>query len=199
MKNDAAGYAMEAMRPRFDALRTRHEDGTAPQAVSAHQLFQTPADLAAALVALLDRKSGARVLEPSAGLGRLLDALIPFAPAEVVAVENAPECAGVLFRLDRAGVSIRQADFLTLTPEELGLFDAVVMNPPFHMRADIRHIRHAMRFLKPGGQLAAVCMAGRAREEALRPLADVWQPVPAGAFGAEGTETATIMLRIRQQ
>ena len=168
MANEAAGYAMEEIRPRFDKLKTRHEDATAPQAVSAYQLFQTPADIAAGLVALLDLKPGARVLEPSAGLGRLLDALTPQLPSAIVAVEIAPACAGVLFQQDRAGVSIRQADFLSLAPAELGLFDAIVMYPPFHARADIRHILHAMKFLKQGGRLAAICMAGNSRELALR-------------------------------
>ena len=196
MENDAAGYAMAEIRPRFDKLKTRHEDGTAPQAVSAYQLFQTPADLAGELVALLDLKRGARVLEPSAGLGRLLDALAPNAPSAVVAVEIAPACAGVLFQQDRAGVSIRQADFLSFAPAELGLFDAIVMNPPFHARADISHIFHAMKFLKPGGQLAAICMAGDSRELALRHFANLWIPLPSGTFREEGTNTPTIMLRI---
>ncbi len=198
MENDAAGYAMAEIRPRFEKLKTRHEDGTAPQAVSAYQLFQTPADLAAELVALLDLQPGARVLEPSAGLGRLLDALAPKAPSAVVAVEIAPACAGVLFQQDRAGISIRQADFLKLAPAELGLFDAIVMNPPFHARTDIRHILHAMKFLKPGGRLAAICMAGNSRELALRHFAKSWIPLPPGAFRAEGTNTPTVMLRIDQ-
>ena len=30
-----------------------------------------------------------------------------------------------------------------------------LLNPPFHLRADIRHVLHAMQFLKPGGKLAA--------------------------------------------
>ncbi len=196
MENEAAGYAMEEISPRFDKLKTRHEDGTGPQAVSAYQLFQTPADLAGELVALLDLQPEARVLEPSAGLGRLLDALTPKAPSAVVAVEIAPACAGVLFQQDRAGVSIHQADFLNLVPAELGLFDAIVMNPPFHARADIRHILHAMKFLKPGGRLAAICMAGNSRELALRHFAKSWIPLPSGTFRAEGTITPTIMLRI---
>jgi 16S rRNA A1518/A1519 N6-dimethyltransferase RsmA/KsgA/DIM1 with predicted DNA glycosylase/AP lyase activity len=154
--------------------------------------------LAAELVALLDLQPGARVLEPSAGLGRLLDALAPKAPSAVVAVEIAPACAGVLFQQDRAGISIRQADFLKLAPAELGLFDAIVMNPPFHARTDIRHILHAMKFLKPGGRLAAICMAGNSRELALRHFAKSWIPLPPGAFRAEGTNTPTVMLRIDQ-
>lgn len=198
MENDAAGFAMSEMRPRFDSLAQRHENGTAPRSVSVYQLFQTPPKIAARLVGLLDLKPGARVLEPSAGLGRLLDALAPFDPSEVVAVENAPACAGELFRQDRTGVTIKQRDFLAVTPDELGLFDAVVMNPPFHMRADIRHIQHALQFVKPGGILAALCLFGPSRSQILKPIASNWIELPPGAFKSEGTNVATVMLTIRK-
>jgi SAM-dependent methyltransferase len=192
-----AAATLDALRPRFNTLRDRHENGTAPRAVSAFQLFQTPADLSARLVAALDLAPGARVLEPSAGLGRLLDALTPRQPAEVVAVEMAAECAGELFRQDRPRVRIMQRDFLAVSPAELGAFDAVAMNPPFHMRADIRHILHALRFLKPGGTLAALCFNTPHRAHALRPLAATWEEIPAGAFGKEGTSVSTVLLTIK--
>lgn len=197
MENDAAGFAMQEMRPRFERLRTRHENGTAPQAVSAYQLFQTPPELAARLVAALELTAGARVLEPSAGLGRLLDALIPCAPGEVVAVEMATDCARVLFQQDRQGVTIRQQDFLTLSPDDLGTFDAIIINPPFHLRSDVQHILHARRFLKPGGTLAALCMAGPHREKALRPFATTWQSIPFRAFREAGTNVETVLLTMK--
>ena len=192
-----AGATMDNLRPRFNTLRDRHENGTAPRAVSAFQLFQTPPDLAARLVAALGLKPGARVLEPSAGLGRILDALNPTNPGEVVAVETAANCAGELFRQDRTSVRILQRDFLTVSPAELGLFDAVAMNPPFHMRADIRHIQHAVKFLKPGGTLAALCFNTSHRVKALKPMAATWEEIPAGAFGKEGTSVPTVLLTIK--
>lgn len=193
MDNDAAGYAMEEFRPRFARLAGRHENGTAPRAVSAFQLFQTPTDLAAQLVGALGLRPGARVLEPSAGLGRILDALRPYRPAEVVAIEVAAALAGELYRQERAAVTIKQRDFLACSPDELGLFDAVAMNPPFHLRADIRHILHARQFLKPGGTLAALCFDTAHRSKALRHLAATWQEIPSGTFGKEGTSVATVL------
>ena len=193
MENDAAGYDMEEQRPRFERMANRDTNGTAPRAVSVRQLFQTPPPLAARLVGALGLASVARVLEPSAGLGRILDALKAFSPREVVAVEMAPECAGELFRQDRAGVIIKQRDFLALQPAELGEFDAVAMNPPFTMRSDIYHIKHALRFLRPGGRLAALCLDTPQRFEALGGLADTWEQVPAGTFGKEGTRVATVL------
>lgn len=196
MENDAAKFAMDEMRPRFERIAGRHENGTAPRAVVVHQLFQTPPAIAARLVSLLDLQHGARVLEPSAGLGRILDALQPFAPSEIVAVDVAPDCTAELFRQDRAGVTIKQRDFLSVTPLELGLFDAVAMNPPFTMRADVRHILRAVNFLQPGGKLAALCMAGLFRERALRSLADSWEMLPGDTFKDTGTRVETILLRI---
>lgn len=200
-----AGADMDAQRGRFDRLRNRHENGAAPVAVSAFQLFQTPPDLAARLVALLDLAPGANVLEPSAGLGRILDALAPCQPAEVVAVETAPQLCAQLFKQDRAGVRLVQRDFLTCTPstfgtaDEVGLgqFDAVAMNPPFHMRDDIRHTLHALTFLRPGGRLAGLCLDTHHRAAALRARCAVWQPIPAGAFRSEGTNVPTILFLIR--
>jgi predicted RNA methylase len=193
MENDAAGYAMDEMRPRFERIGSRHENGTAPRAVTAFQLFQTPSDLAARLVALLELEPGARVLEPSAGLGRLLDALAPCQPREVVAVELAASCAGELFRQDRPGVSIKQRDFLTVTAAELGTFDAVAMNPPFHIRADIRHIEHALTFLKPGGKLAALCMDTQHRRDAFKARASVWIDLGPETFASTGTKVSTAL------
>lgn len=183
--NNEARQRMDAMQPRFDRLADRHTNGAAPRAVSAFNLFQTPPDVAAQLVRVLNPDKGARILEPSAGLGRILDALAPWDPSEVVAVEVAPECAGELFIAERPKVTIRQRDFLACTPDEFGLFDFVAMNPPFHMRADIAHIRHALTFLRPGGRLAALCMTGPARRVAF-PDAQ-WVDLPARSFRKEGT------------
>ncbi len=113
---------------------------------------------------------------------------------EIVAIEQAAQCAGELFAQDRAGVTILQRDFLTVTPEETGLFDAVIMNPPFHMRADIAHIKHAVQFLKPGGRLAALCMDTHHRELALKHQSETWEHIPAGAFKSSGTGIACVML-----
>lgn len=194
MENDAAGFAMDEMRPRFERLQNRHENGAAPRVVVAHQLFQTPPELAAQLVAMLDIKPQSRILEPSAGLGRILDALKPFSPSEVVAVEIAAACASELFTQERERVTIKQRDFLSLTPDTLGHFDAVAMNPPFHMRADIRHIEHARQFLKPGGKLAAICMNTEHRRKALKHLCSQWIEVDPGAFKKEGTNVPVVML-----
>jgi len=196
MENDAARFAMDEMRPRFETMKNRKENGTAPQAVSAYQLFQTPPEIARRLVDLLELTPGKRLLEPSAGLGRLLDCIAPLEPVETVAVEISADLTRALYYQRRERVQLLCRDFLTQEPGDLGTFDAIAMNPPFHMRADVRHIIHALQFLKPGGKLAALCMDTPQREAILRPMAATWESIPAGAFKAEGTGVPTILLTI---
>ena len=191
-----AGATLEALRPRFAKLATRHEDGSAPRAVSAFNLFQTPAELAPRVVEAAEVRPGMRVLEPEAGLGRLIEALPKYC-GEIVAVEVAPVLAAELFCRDWMGVTLMQRDFLTCTPAELVTFDRIVMNPPFHMRSDIRHILHARKFLKPGGVLAALCLNTRHRVEALRQLAATWEELPTSTFAKEGTHVPTVLLTIK--
>lgn len=195
-ENAAAGRLLAEQRPRFDRLANRATNGTAPRAVSAFQLFQTAPELAARLVGLLELHRNKNVLEPSAGLGRLLDAIRAAGGWDVSAVELAPECARELYTQERPAVRILQRDFLACTPAELGQFDAVAMNPPFHLRADIRHILHARQFLKAGGRIAALCLDTPHREQALRPLSSTWEKIPAGAFKSSATNVPTVLLTI---
>lgn len=191
MENDAVGFSMDEMRPRFERIANRKENGTVPRAVSAYQLFQTPPELAKRLASMAGKPL--RVLEPSAGLGRILDAI----SCECVAVEQSPQLCAELYRQERTGVKILQRDFLSVQPSETGLFDAVVMNPPFHMRSDIAHITHALRFLKTGGTLVGICLNTTHREKALRHLCDHWEVLPDSTFAKEGTRVSTVLFRIR--
>lgn len=159
------------------------------QVVSAPQLFPTPAALAARMVELAGIEEGHRILEPSAGAGNILRAL----PANTVrwAVEISPSLAGRL----NAWAEVRCGDFLEFGADALGgLFDRVVMNPPFERGADIAHIRHAISLLKPGGRLVALCANGPRQNEALRPLVDSWEDLPADTFKAEGTGVRVALL-----
>lgn len=192
--NDLAAATMELHRERFEGLRNRHANGTAPRAVSAFQLFQTPAPLAARMVTLAGIQPGMHVLEPSSGLGRIVDPLLA-AGALVTVCEVSPDLSAELYRkYEGEAVTLMQRDFLTVSPD--ACFDRVVMNPPFHLRADIRHTMHALQFLKPGGTLTGLCLDTRHRHEALRPLSSTWEEIPAGTFAAEGTKVAGILFTI---
>lgn len=183
--HEAKAEEMAEERQRFDRLN--HDDAK-PRAVSAFNLFQTPEPLAAQLAAMFKRFG--RVLEPSAGLGRLYRAVRAVdADCHVTLVEQAAECCGELYRMTLADENLKliQGDFLTKTPEALGLFDAVIMNPPFKMGTDVKHIEHARRFLAPGGRLVGLCADGPKQRAKLMPIASQWIELPPKSFASEGT------------
>jgi hypothetical protein len=72
------------------------------------------------------------------------------------------------------------------------------MNPPFHMRDDIRHIRHALTLLAFGGMLVSVCAASDHRRKAFMPLGAEWLDLPAGSFRSEGTSVVTALVTFRR-
>ncbi len=194
-QTDAMGESMAAEQSRFTALA---DPSAAPRVVSAPNLFQAPEPLAARMADLLgDLPDGARVLEPSAGLGRLLRAVRRSHDGPVVLVEQSPECCRELYDLtdDDTYTTLLQGDFLTKTSAELGgPFDAVLMNPPFKQGRDIKHIRHALGMITPGGRLVALCANGPRQRRQLQPDADQWHELPPDTFASEGTRVAVALL-----
>lgn len=177
----AAAREINHERHRFAELQ-----GGAPVVVSAHQLFPTPPALARRLVGLAEIQPGHTVLEPSAGTGNLLRALGDDCQVQAVEI-NAALCRELAKQWPTTC-----ADFLQCG-RELGEFDRVIMNPPFTRGSDIRHIRHALQFVKPGGRLVALCMAGPRQRAALSD-AQEWIDLPAGSFQSEGTRVGTAMV-----
>lgn len=180
-------------KPEFQAMKESLRAGV--KTVSAPQLFPTPPELAARMVELAEVEAGHRVLEPSAGTGRLIDALDSVPGAEVVAVELSCTLADNLRLRSKTTADIRQGNFLECNGD-LGTFDRVLMNPPFERGADIQHIEHALKFVKPGGRLVAICANGSRQQDKLMPLATLWEDLPAGTFKAEGTAVNTALLVI---
>ena len=111
-------------------------------------------------------------------------------------VEEAAECVrAVRAMLKRAAVHER--DFLGTSSGDLGgEFDAVIMNPPFKQGRDVKHVRHALDMLKPGGRLVSLCYNGTRQNAELRPLATTWEVLPEGSFKAEGTSASVCLLTI---
>lgn len=172
------------------------------------RLYPTPADLAARMVSLAGIEEGMRVLEPSAGTGMLLGAMghqmfgamdcgvFGDSPerGEVVAVEINQTLATRLCR-DFPLTGVYAADFLACNGN-LGRFDRVVMNPPFANADDIKHIKHALGMLKPGGRIVAICANGPRQRAALEPLASCWEDLPPGTFAESGTGVNAALLVI---
>lgn len=187
--NDQTAADMDEQRERFQRLA---REDAAPRVVSAFNLFQTPADLANRAAEMLDRRG--RLLEPSAGLGRLYRAIRERdTDSTIVLVDQSPECCAELYRINEADrlTELRQGDFLAM---HLGLFDGIIMNPPFKMGRDVKHILHARTMLAPGGRLVAFCAAGPKQRAKLQPLADQWIDLPAGSFKESYTNVSAAIV-----
>ena len=125
--------------------------------------FFTPRPVADRVITLAALEPGQAVLEPSAGHGALAAPAL-LAGCIVDCVEILEKHVRVL--CSTAYNAVVHNDFLKIDPWPQ--YDRVVMNPPFAKRADIAHVRHATRFLKPGGRLVAIMSAGiRFRQDRL--------------------------------
>lgn len=171
----------------FEAMAATLRNGGV-KVVSAPQLFPTPLELARDMVTAAEIEPGQDILEPSAGTGRIVRAVQEKLGADagaLVAVEIKPNLAETVLR-GGLRVPTHCADFLECNGE-LGLFDRILMNPPFVNGADIKHIEHARKFLKPGGRLVAICANGPRQRERLQPIATEWRDLPPGTFKESGT------------
>ena len=142
-----------------------------------------------------------RVLEPSAGSG----SLVRFAAengAVVTAIEVQQHLVAELQASGRCERVIH-ADFFDITPDDIGLFDRIIMNPPFDSDRDVDHVAHAMKFLKPGGRLVAIMSAGtefrstrkaEAFRERMAALNAEWKDLPPGSFKESGTNVNTVIV-----
>ncbi|MGO7779459.1 DUF4942 domain-containing protein [Rhizobium ruizarguesonis] len=168
--------------------------------------FPTPDSLAERtidLASLYHREGTLRVLEPSAGTGQLSKR----ARREGIVIDCI-ECQPDLANgLKAAGIYGRVicADFLAINPLATGLYDRVVMNPPFDRERDIDHVMHALKFLKDDGLLVAIMSAHTefaetrkavAFREHIAKLSGVFSDNPANSFASVGTNVNTITLKV---
>jgi protein-L-isoaspartate O-methyltransferase len=180
----------------FEAMADTLKAGV--QVVSAPQLFPTPPELAEQVAQLAEIRPGHSVLEPSAGTGRLIEAVA--AVCRDIALTTVEINQALHDRLSvrwMAGANHVRADFLECNGE-LGQFDRIVMNPPFQNAEDIKQILHALGKLKAGGRLVAVCANGPRQQATLQPLATAWIDLPTGSFREEGTNVNAAIVVIEK-
>ena len=183
-------------RSLFDDMKDTLKKGV--KTISAPQLFPTPAAVAEKMVEHADIETGHTLLEPSAGTGNILDAV---RNSGVAAVQTAIEINTKLCDTLRSKGydDVRGQNFLSCNGD-LGCFDRIIMNPPFEKGQDIKHIKHALTFLRPGGRLVALCANGPKQVKTLKPIAEqsggYWEDLPRGTFKAAGTMVDTSMLVI---
>jgi 16S rRNA G966 N2-methylase RsmD len=127
------------------------------------QSYYTPEWAALDLCVFAAFEVGAHILEPSAGEGALALAALKKGAGRVTCIEKNPKAVLKLQALaatSKGGIDplIVEADFLSVHPFEI--YDSVVMNPPYTNGQDKRHVMHAMKFVKPGGAVAAILPHG---------------------------------------
>jgi predicted RNA methylase len=177
--------------------------------------FATPPELARQLVEMADVRPGHVVLEPSAGDGAIVDAILE-REAGVFAIERDDRRREALiqrvFRALTLAVVVHPTygydDFMEYQPSEP--FDRVVMNPPFckvGLGDHLDHVRHAFSMLVPSGMLVSVMPTGiQFRQDRRHREFREWvigsggsiQTLPEGSFKSSGTGVNTCVVRMRK-
>lgn len=147
------------------------------------QFYPTPKNVAKDIIASVGVYPGAYVLEPSCGDGAILDEL------RKVGVKSLgyEVHAGRAQIAKNKGHSVVVGNFLETIPSPE--FDFVVMNPPFYGKHYVKHINHALKFLKKGGRLVTVLPASAYYDHKL--LDGRWYDLPLGSFSDSGTNVNT--------
>ncbi len=154
------------------------------------QYYPTPVAVVNRVIDNILLRKGERVLEPSCGCGRFMDALRD-AGAEVVGCEVDPTRAAIC---EAKGHRVLRANFLDTLPTPI--YDHVVMNPPFYGKHYAKHIQHALKFLKPGGILTSILPSTARYDHGL--VDGDWRDLPVGSFSESGTNINTTVLTIRK-
>ncbi len=218
-------FGAEGQEALGDALRKRYKPshfphkGYDPETVIENfdggpdlQFYPTPPELVERLLELADLRPGLRCLEPEIGDGAIglpmLEIVLgdePMGNGGVQGFEIDHDRAVSLTSRNLPGLWVENVSFLSVKPETWGVFERIVMNPPFHNQADAIHVLHALRFLAPDGGLVAVMGAGiessqtrtaKALRAAVQARGGRFEENPAGTFKAAGTMVRTVTLVI---
>lgn len=169
------------------------------------EFFPSPLEVVRTVIHLADIRAGMKVLEPSAGQGALAKAAHDAAADVMVDMyelmpANNDALHAMNLRLSGIGEPV---DFLSVEPTPI--YDRVVMNPPFGRQADIKHVTHALKFLKQGGMLVSV-MASSVTFRSNKLTVDFRQLIeergghieelPRGSFKSSGTMVDTVIVVI---
>lgn len=126
------------------------------------QFFPTPPALADRMALLLSLKPGESVLEPSAGEGALIDAVLKLDVPQttIFYVEKSITHIRTLYEKyrdvpDVGYMNPLNDDFLNLSDGVT--FERIIANPPFANNQDITHIVRMYKALKRGGRMVTLC------------------------------------------
>lgn len=168
-----------------------------------YQFYETPEHTARKLVEMAGIGPGDRVLEPSAGKGAILRAILE----TKVGATTLEACE--IWDKNRAiiseqGIPIVAEDFLVYNPGHV--YDVIIANPPFTRGQDITHVFHMWELLAPRGRLVSVMSPAwtfrktrQAEEfrEFVQRVGGEWKLLDSDAFAGNGASARTGILFIR--
>lgn len=206
VKNEARSKLGE-LRAQAESLKGDAQDAKDTRKLTTSHpldLFVTPRELAARMVEIAGIRPGMAVLEPSAGTGRIVDA--------IQARGCAPACVELNYELvehlRRRGYLVHAADFMEWTPApEFAKYHAVIMNPPFSNGQDADHVQRAYTFTLEGGVIVAIMGEGvffrsdrksRDFREWLENVGGTSEALPQNTFTRSGTQVNTRLVIIRK-
>lgn len=179
--------------------------------------FRTPDMTARMMATELGVMPGGRVLEPSAGDGALVLAVLIFHPQVSVDAVEVDQARAQLLR-NRFGrsapqdVTVHEMRFQDYAATPPAPYDAVVMNPPFTESGDRQawatHFLAAWELLAPGGRMVAVLpMSYRSADtkpaRRVRDLVEgnsgVVVDLPESTFAGVGTNVHTVLVSVTRQ
>lgn len=155
------------------------------------QYYPTPNNVVERLLGETHITKDMLVLEPSCGCGRIMDK-IRETGAEVHGIEVDPTRAN---EARSKGNKVYCGNFLSIEPEPK--YDRVVMNPPFYGKHYAKHVEHAMKFLKDGGELVSILPATAKYDHKI--LKGFWVDLPMGSFSQSGTNINTVIFSKRKE
>lgn len=143
-------FAIKVDKVASDSIKTEEAELRLKQG---GDFYTTPERVVETLLDAADISSGESVLEPSAGLGNIAQAIKESSPGADLTV-NEYDPSRATFLKKKGFSKVENEDFL----EMQGGYDKIVMNPPFSMEKE--HVRKAYEMLKPGGRLVSVMSSG---------------------------------------
>ena len=167
------------------------------------QFFATPPSVADWLVSLVGVSADDKILEPSAGTGAIVDAILRSCPeCNVDCFELMPENQEQL--VAKQGVNLIGEDFLQ---SQVTDYTRIIANPPFSGNQDVNHVLEMYSRLAPGGMVAAIMsrhwmFAAESTCQKFRDFlkevnADTYE-IDAGEFKSSGTGIATVAVVIKK-
>ncbi|RYG27178.1 class I SAM-dependent methyltransferase, partial [bacterium] len=180
------------------------------------QFFATPVSLANYLVSIAYDKclvniENPKILEPSAGDGALVKAIVKHMPDQRVDCFELMELNRI--KLQKvAGTDVLGGDFLEAVAQDTmkmitEQYDLIIANPPFTKNQDIDHIRAMYKCLKPGGVIVTIASPswtfGQQKKQTdfkewLENIGATTEEVAAGQFKESGTNVSAVIITLQK-